>query len=75
MIKEFPKILIPFGLSFIVVFFIIIIQVNFFNLDKESVEYYSLFLFLIIIYILIPLQLIFILIKIIFYTWNKIKID
>lgn len=71
MIKKFPKILISFGLSIIMIFLIIIVRINFLNLDNESVGYYSLFLSFIILYILIPLQLIFISIKIIFYLWRQ----
>jgi hypothetical protein len=73
MIKYFPKVLIPFIISIFIILLIIVIQINFFNLSNETVGYYSLILFLSIIYIFIPLQLILILIKIILGLWKKYK--
>lgn len=71
MIKYFQKVLIPFIIVIFIVLLIIAIQINFFNLSDETVGYYSFVLFLSIIYIFIPLQLILILIKVILSLWKK----
>lgn len=71
MIKKFPKYLLPLITIFISFFLMLISGV--FGLDKENEGYLLLLLTFIIFYILIPLQLILILIKIIYSLWKKYK--
>ena len=71
MIKAFPKYLLPL-ISIFISFFLMLIS-GIFGLDKENEGYLLLLLTFIIFYILIPLQLILILIKIIYSLWKKYK--
>ena len=71
MIKEFPKHLLLLFILFISFFLMLISGI--FGLDNENEGYLILSLTFLIFYVLIPLQLILILIKIILGLWKKYK--
>ena len=71
MIKEFPKHLLLLFIIFISFFLMLISGI--FGLDNENEGYLILSLTFLIFYVLIPLQLILILIKIILGLWKKYK--
>ena len=71
MIKNFPKELLPLFLIFGYFFLMLISKI--FGLNNEDEGYFILILAFIIIYILIPLQVFMIILKIIYNLWKKFK--
>lgn len=71
MIKKFPKYLLPL-ITIFISFFLMLIS-GIFGLDKEDEGYLLLLLTFIIFYILIPLQLFLLFIKLIYFLWERYK--